>query len=143
MELQAKHRPLTQHLTKSFSSIIHWNSKHLSSPLNQGQVSLDIFPTNSVGLGSVLYIKWINVDLHLKPLSARSQHKWYIFTGTLCLVCFSSIRAFLLPYNGVLVYIGRSSAPLVGKGFIIKTTVMRGFMNGSGDILWSDSRWLL
>lgn len=101
MELQAKHRPLTQHMTRSFSSIIHCNSKHLSSPLNQGQVSLDIFPTNSVDLASGwgwgFCMKGLNVDQHLWPLSPGSQHKWCLFIWIFCLVCFSSIRAFLLP----------------------------------------------
>ncbi len=60
MELQAKHRPLTQHLTKSFSSIIHCNSKHLSSSLNQGQVSLDIFPTNSIDLASEAEVSFLH-----------------------------------------------------------------------------------
>lgn len=139
MELQAKHRPLTQHLTKSFSSIIHWNSKHLSSPLNQGQVSLDIFPTNTVGWGLVFYIKGLSVDQYLWPLSARSQLKWCIFIWTLCLVCFSSIRAFLLPYNDVLVYVWWSFALLAGKGFISKTTVL---FNLGGNKRISEQEWI-
>lgn len=52
-EHQAKQqRPLTQHLKKSFSSIICSNSKHLSTPLNRGQINP--WSTNTVAVASGL-----------------------------------------------------------------------------------------